>query len=156
MCAIIDNNVRHEVFGGAEVQTEAGKYFLDWLDNRHGRLVVGGKLLEELSEYAGFRNWLRRALAVGRARRFSDAAVDAETDALQSRNVCKSNDAHVLALAIVSGARLLFTNDDNLQGDFTNRQILPGARGRVYTTRVRRDLSNTHKSLLNRADLCSL
>ena len=155
MCAIIDNNVRHEAFGGAEVQTEAGKYFLDWLDNRHGRLAVGGKLLEELSDYTGFRNWLRRALAVGRARRVSDAEVNAATATLQSRNVCKSNDAHVLALAIVSGARLLFTNDQDLQSDFGNRGIIGGTRGRVYTTRVHQDFSSTHRSLLNRTDLCS-
>ena len=155
MCAIIDNNVRHEVFGGAEVQTEAGKYFLDWLDNRHGRLAVGGKLLEELSDYTGFRNWLRRALAVGRARRVSDAEVNAATATLQSRNVCKSNDAHVLALAIVSGARLLFTNDQDLQSDFGNRRIISGVRGKIYTTLQNQDVRRSHRDLLNRTDLCS-
>ena len=155
MCAIIDNNVRHEVFGGSEVQTEAGKYFLDWLDNRHGRLAVGGKLLEELSDYTGFRNWLRRALAVGRARRVSDAEVNAATATLQSRNICKSNDAHVLALAIVSGARLLFTNDQDLQSDFGNRRIISGVRGKIYTTLQNQDVRRSHRDLLNRTDLCS-
>ena len=156
MCAIIDNNVRHEVFGNSDVQTEAGEYFLKWLESRGGRLVVGGKLLEELSDYTGFGTWLRRALALGRAIRVSDADVDAETANLQSRNICRSNDAHVLALAIVSGARLLFTNDQALQEDFTNPQIVSGPRGRVFTTRVRQDFSNTHRSLLNRTDLCSV
>ena len=82
--------------------------------------------------------------------------VDAETTALQSRNICKSNDDHVLALAIVSGARLLFTNDNALQDDFRNLQILPGIRGRVYTTQVRQDFSKTHRALLNRTDLCNI
>lgn len=156
MCAIIDNNVRHEVFGASDVQTEAGEYFLNWLENRNGKLVVGGKLLEELSDYTGFRTWLRRALVRGRVIRVSDADVDAETANLQSRNVCQSNDAHVLALAIVSGARLLFTNDQDLQEDFRNRGIIGGIRGRVYTTLVHQDFSNTHRSLLNRTDLCAV
>ena len=155
MCAIIDNNVRHEVFGASEVQTEAGEYFLNWLENRNGKLVVGGRLLEELSDYTGFGTWLRRALALGRAIRVSDADVDTETANLQSRNVCKSNDAHVLALARVSGARLLYTNDQALQGDFTNPQIVSGPRGRVFTTRVRQDVSRSHQNLLRRTDLCT-
>lgn len=156
MCAIVDNNVRHEVFGTSDVQTEAGEYFLNWLENRNGKLVVGGKLLEELSDYTGFGTWLRRALVRGRVIRVSDADVDRETANLQSRNICKSNDAHVLVLAIVSGARLLFTNDQDLQEDFRNRGIIGGIRGRVYTTLVHQDFSSTHRSLLNRTDLCAV
>ena len=156
MCAIIDNNVRHEVFGEKSVQTEAGEYFLDWLDNRKGKLVVGGGLLQELSGYSNFNRWFQQALIAGSVQRVSDAQVERETANLQSRNVCKSNDAHVLALAVVSGARLLFTNDQDLQEDFRNRGIIGGIRGRVYTTLVHQDFSSTHRSLLNRTDLCAV
>ena len=156
MCAIIDNNVRHEVFGASDVQTEAGEYFLNWLENRNGRLVVGGKLLEELSDYTGFGTWLRRSLVRGRVIRVSDADVDRETANLQSRNICKSNDAHVLALARVSGARLLFTNDQDLRDDFRNPQVIGGVRGRVYTTLQRKDVRKSHRDLLNRTDLCTV
>ena len=156
MCAIIDNNVRHEVFGASDVQTEAGEYFLNWLENRNGRLVVGGKLLEELSDYTSFGTWLRRALTRGRVIRVSDAEVDTETANLQSRNICKSNDAHVLALARVSGARLLFTNDQNLRDDFRNPQVIGGVRGRIYTTLQRKDVRKSHRDLLNRTDLCAV
>ena len=155
MCAIIDNNVRHEVFGEKSVQTEAGEYFLNWLDNRKGNLVVGGELLQELSGYSNFNRWFQQALAAGSVRRIPDAQVDAETANLQSRNICKSNDAHVLALAIVSGARLLFTNDRDLQDDFGNRGIVSGIRGRIYTTGVHQAVSRTHRNLLNRPDLCN-
>ena len=62
MCAIIDNNVRHEVFGEEDVQTEAGKYFLAWLNNRKGKLAVGGILLQELSGYSNFNSWFQQAL----------------------------------------------------------------------------------------------
>ena len=156
MCAIIDNNVRHEVFGAEDVQTEAGQYFLQWLNFRKGQLVVGGKLLDELSEYGGFRNWLGQALQSGAAIQFPNEIVDTETANLQSRNVCKSNDAHVLALAIVSGARLLFTNDQNLRDDFRNPQVIGGLRGRIYTTLQRKDVRKSHRDLLNRTDLCAV
>lgn len=155
MCAIVDNNVRHEVFGAEDVQSEAGRHLLRWLNNRKGRLVVGGKLLDELSEYGGFRSWFGQALQSGRAIEFPKAPVDAETSALQARHICRSNDAHVLALAIVSGARLLFTNDEDLQADFKNPRIISGVRGRVYTTSQRKDVRSSHRNLLNRTDLCT-
>lgn len=79
MCAIIDNNVRHEAFGAPDAQTEAGQFFLAWVDSGKGRLVVGGKLLEELSEYWNFSRWFRRARRSGQVLRVSDDAVNAET-----------------------------------------------------------------------------
>lgn len=156
MCAIIDNNVRHEAFGEPTVQTAAGKFFVEWVNSGKGQLVVGGKLLEELSEYWNFSRWFRRARRTGQVIRVSDDAVAAETANLESRRICKSNDAHVLALARVSGARLLFTNDQDLQEDFGNRAIIQEPRGRVYTTQVHQEISSTHRSLLNRTDLCAL
>lgn len=155
MCAIIDNNVRHEVFGAPDVQTPAGQFFFTWVDSGKGKLVVGGKLLKELSEYQNFSRWFRQARRIGQAVRIPDDEVDAETAALASRHICKSNDAHVLALARVSGARLLFTNDQDLQDDFGNREIIRDPRGRVYTTRSHQNISRSHRNLLNRTDLCA-
>ena len=152
MCAILDNNVRHEVFG--DNQTEAGKFFLDWLTTKDGILVVGGKLLQELGEYQKFAQWLQQAVSSGRARRISDQEVNGETENLQSRRICQSDDEHVLGLARASGARLLFTNDQDLTSDFKNRQIIPGVRGRVYTTLKTKDIRRSHRDLLRRNDLC--
>ena len=152
MCAILDNNVRHEVFGDS--QTEAGKFFLDWLDKKDGMLVVGGKLLQELSGYSNFVQWLQQALLSNRARRISDQEVNNETENLREQRICQSNDEHVLGLARVSGARLLFTNDQALTNDFKNRNIIPGVRGRVYTTLKTKDIRRSHRDLLRRNDLC--
>ena len=156
MCAIIDNNVRHEVFGTDDVRTAAGRFLLEWIESGKGKLVIGGKLRQELSDYGRFLEWLPQARRAGHVILVGDDAVDAETTALQARNVCRSNDAHVLALAQVSGARLLFTNDQDLNKDFKNSRILGGVRGRVYTTLQRQDVRKSHRNLLNRTDLCSL
>ncbi len=160
MCAIIDNDVRDEVFGAAK--NPASTYFLDWLNNGKGRLVAGGQLLQELSGAENFKNWFQQALLSGTARRVPDDKVKAETDSLISANLCRSNDAHVLALARVSGARLLFTNDLTLRADFKNRNIIGPARGNIYSTLKNDDVDDTkvgpgHRSLLNsRRKFCSI
>ncbi len=46
MCAIVDANVMHEVFG-SNLQS-AGEQFFNWIEKGTKRLVVGGKLREEL------------------------------------------------------------------------------------------------------------
>ena len=154
MCAIVDTNVYHQVFSTGS-QSSAGKYFLDWLMRGNGgTLVSGGGHLRELNRIADFKRVFAERLQAGRARRISDEVVDSETETLRSQGICRSNDEHVVALAKVSGARLLFTNDNALQDDFRDRQIIRGTRGRVYTTTQSQNVSNTHRNLLRRRDLC--
>ena len=154
MCAIVDNNVRDQVFG-EDNNSPAGRLFLDWLSNGQGKLVVGGDLLRELDEYGDFNRWLRTALARNNALAVDDAVVDDETQALRQQGRCRSDDEHVIALARVSGARLLFTNDADLQTDFKDRNLISNPRGVIYTTRQRQDVTRTHRGLLRRNDLCA-
>ena len=143
MCAIVDANVRDQVFGDAP--SPAGKHFLDWLTpERGGRLIVGGKLLKELGGFEKFRRWLRVSVKLGVAKIVPDDRVNSATTDLENRGVCKSNDAHVVALAMIGGARLLFTNDRFLQGDF--KQNIQD--GKIYTTRLRDTVTSTHRRLL--------
>ena len=153
MCAIVDANVAGEVFGNNP--SEAGKYFLEWLNSK-GRIAVGGHLLLELTTHQNFVKWLGTATRVGRARKICDQMVVTEAEALRVQAICRSDDFHVLALARVSKARLLFTNDIPLQQDFGDFQIVNSPRGRVYTTLLFRDVTDTHKRLLRRNDLCNI
>ena len=154
MCAIVDTNVYHEVFSTGS-QSDAGRYFYDWLIRRNGGTIVsGGEHLRELNRIADFKRVFAERLQAGRARRIPDEDVDSETDRLRSQGACSSNDEHVLALALVSGARLLFTNDNALQDDFRDRQIVGGTQGRIYTTQRSGRVSSTHRDLLRRRDLC--
>ena len=152
MCAIVDANVVHEVFG--DKQTPAGKHFYDWLMRRNGgTLVAGGKLLRELNPNAKFKAIFGERLSAGRAKLVLDDEVASELDKLPNELI-ESDDHHVLALANASGARLLFTNDNALQDDFRNRRIVRGTRGRIYTTGRNRNVTDTHRRLLQRGDLC--
>ena len=152
MCTILDANVVGQVFGAD--RPEAGQKFFDWISSGHGRLVAGGRLLEELDETRAFRDWRREAILAGRFRRVNDLAVEEQTRKLEQESSCRSNDAHVIALALVSRARLLYSNDKDLGDDFRNHKL-----GNVYTTRRDKDappnfdnkkFRQSHRKLLER------
>lgn len=134
MCAIIDANARDDVFG--KTKSEGGKQFFDWLMKPNGgTFVAGGKLLRELEKDSpDFVRIFAERKAAGRAFQISDEKVDAVEESIKEQRLFRSNDPHVLALAQVSGARLLFTYETTgqLQRDFKNPRILANPRGKVY------------------------
>ena len=75
---------------------------------------------------------------------------------LRREGVCKSNDLHVLGLALVSGARLLYTNGTALIDDFGNRAIVARPRGKIYTTARNAAVTDAHRRLLAARDLCRM
>ena len=120
--------------------------------NGAGRLVVGGKLKAELWKVSAVKEWLDILRANGRLRQVNDSLVGQTEKDLGE--YCRSDDPHVIALACVSGARLLYTNDSALIEDFKNPRLL-SPRGRVYTTdHSAGTLTKAHRDLLERKDLC--
>ena len=154
MCAIVDANVAHEVFGTS--QTVAGKRFYDWINEGQGRLVIGGRLTEELNRAsAKFSQWAKNALLFGRVRNANDDEVNAKTKSIVAGGKCVSNDTHIVSLAQVSGARLLFSNDGDLHTDFRNRHLISNPRGQIFSTRMSGALNEPPtERLLARKDLC--
>ena len=152
MCAIIDANARHEVFG--DNQSPAGKFFLNWLLDKGGaRLAVGGKLWAELNSYGKFQPFFADLLRRSKIVKCDDDSVNAEAALID--DICQSNDSHILALARVSGDRLLYSNDLDLHEDFKNPRIIDEPRGRIYTTVKYNGIRKAHRTLLNRKDLCA-
>ena len=154
MCAILDASVVSQVFG--KKCPPAGKAFFDWIAYRHGRLIVGGKLDRELSRNGTFKAWIRDALLSGKAVRLDGRRVNQLAEKLKSEESCRSNDQHVIALARLSGARLLYSNDRKLNNDFMNPRLVPPPFGDVYTTLDLEDkeLTPAHQELLDRKDMC--
>ena len=60
----------------------------------------------------------------------------------------KSDDHHVIALAQLSGARLLYSNDSALHDDFGNKSLIDQPRGRIYSTKESSTFRNVHRHLL--------
>ena len=152
MCAILDNDVIHQVFGPR--RPPAGQEFFKWVDAGKIHLVVGGKLRRELGANHAFKAWLQQKLNAGQATDIDDAVVDRVTAALVAAGSCRSNDQHVIALALCSNARLLYSNDADLHQDFKNRMLIDRPRGRIYSTLSSGDLQDSHRRLL-RTNRCS-
>ena len=130
MCAILDADAVSAVFTGDPAP--GAREFRRWIESGRGRLAVGGRLRKELAVNGAFREWLRQALLRGNVRDTPDRRVDDEARALASREDLRSNDQHVLALARLSGARLLYSRDEALREDFRNVKLVAGPRGKLY------------------------
>ena len=152
MCAILDANVAGQVFGAD--RPAAGRAFFDWIDSGRGRLVAGGKLLQELDRNLVFKEWRLQAVRAGRITLLNDEAVDRRTARLEQEDACRSNDEHVIAVAQLGGPRLLYSNDGDLQDDFADKRLIDRPRGKVYSTKERRDLRPEHRRLLANRNLC--
>jgi hypothetical protein len=129
MCLIVDANTVHKVF---PVASTAYAPIERAVKTGRAKLFYGGGFAREYSQIAWFRRFLRTLDQKGSAQIVPDATVDAAEEALLERNCCRSNDAHVLALALVSGARLLCSEDHELCDDFKDGQIIPSPRGSIY------------------------
>lgn len=159
MCAIVDVNNCHKIFGDQEQRTPSGRYFLDWLEGTSGRLILGGtKFNTEIEKVGHYINWLKTAIRNGHAYRVKDQLVDTVEQELLAENKCKSDDPHLIALARIGGARLLFSEDPDLHEDFGNPGLVANPRGKVYSTRIDREVSEVHRRLLDqryRSDMCA-
>ena len=151
MCAIIDVNVSHEVFG--DNRPEAGERFLERLNSGTLRLVVSSKLLAELN-YGKAQQWIQQGLNAGIVQQEKTETLDEREEKLSIEGTCFSNDIHIIALAQISGARLLYSNDIALHKDFGNKSLIDKPRGKVYSTNQRKDFTSSHAGLLNNRNLC--
>ena len=85
--------------------------------------------------------------------------INARTDQLLNEDSCGSNDQHIIALAQVSGARLLYSDDGDLLEDFKNERLINNPQGKVYAARGDGSLRDgrfepSHDRLLKRRNLC--
>lgn len=147
MCAIVDANCWHEVFSGT--RPEAGEAFFRWIERGHGRALVGGALLrDELAK--GYRGMqlIQELQLMGMVLRVDDTEVNEAEAEITKGGLCHSNDAHIVALAKVGRATLLYSNDGDLHRDFTNPALLKG--GKVYSTQQSKEFRSSHKRLLER------
>ena len=156
MCgAILDNNVVSQVFAKKQEQRPAAGVEFHNAIHQGLALVAGGHLLAELDGNTTFREWRAVATKVGRVRILPAPRIDQLADELRKQNACVSDDEHVIALAQISGARLLYTNDRDLHADFTNKHLVDKPRGKVYSTREQQDFTSVHRRLLESPLKCA-
>jgi hypothetical protein len=127
---IVDANCAHDLSTRSADDTPV----LRWLLNPRQRagLVLGGKLTSELDK-AGLRTTLAELSRAGRLHRIPDDVLRRREDELAALGTCQSNDAHVVALTLVSRCTLVFTRDKPLHADL-KRHSEPGRRVTIYQT----------------------
>jgi predicted nucleic acid-binding protein len=107
------------------------------------QIVYGGELRREYIKTTSVTRIIGLLDRAGIAKKIHDSDVDAMAATIKGEGNCTSNDTHVIALAIVSKARLICTADQALHVDFKNSRLLAKPRGKIYQTAA-------HKRLLKR------
>ena len=132
MCLIIDANMYGVVF--SEDGPRRFPRLYSWIEDSQEKVVYGGSQVRE--EIRNSRSAVRQLSVWDQAaltREVPDEAVDNHAASLRQRGGLASNDAHYLALARVSGSRVICTDDSDLRDDFTNPGIIGNPKGRVYS-----------------------
>lgn len=134
MCLIVDNNITGDLL--ADPPDAACAKVLDWVTKplRDGALVYGGRLAREYDGSPRMRKLVLALQKRGRAFLIPSEIVDAEEVRLAEGGSLRSDDGHVVALARVSGTRLVFTRDLALMSDMEDRALVADPPGRVYQT----------------------
>lgn len=135
MCAIVDLNTIGELL---KQKHDAAKGFYQWLMDQ-GTLVVGGKELRK-AIYERHDDKQKQIVielkSAGKILEINDSTVEEEERSvkLSKKEEFASNDVHIIALARISRARLLYSNDYDLHKDFKNPKLIDNPRGKVYST----------------------
>jgi predicted nucleic acid-binding protein len=117
MPLVIDANAASALAAG---ECKSSQAILRWARTK-GEIVSGGKLQQELSRTA-LKTLLVQWRAAGRLRILS--AQDLDEEEARVSPLARSNDSHVLAVAIVGAAQVVVTGDNSLKQDLKDVQIV--------------------------------
>lgn len=132
MCIIVDACVKDAILDPSK--HPAAQAVHDWLE-KDGKFVFGGsKYKKEFLNGVRIRSFVLNRWRAGMAISVPCEAVDAEEDRLNRARSCESNDSHIIALARVSGARVLYSLDakSRLHRDFREKKLIDNPRGSVF------------------------
>ncbi|MCY4543050.1 MAG: hypothetical protein OXB95_11785 [Rhodobacteraceae bacterium] len=110
----------------ASRKSEGDDLFLSWIHRRHGKLAISdaGQYFKELSKNHAVMELIRRYGQGGQLRLIPADQLSVTDGQIEQTNH-RSNDSHILSLALASNAKVLCSNDDDLRADFKNKDILP-------------------------------
>jgi hypothetical protein len=131
MCLIIDANCAINTL--CQNPTAEFAPVMQAIHGNNATIALGGsKQREEYQKLASVWRYIVALEKAGKARLFPDKPVDELQKKLVNEGLLKSDDPHIMALAIFSGVRLLCSKDQNLHCDFVNKIFVDKPRGSVY------------------------
>lgn len=144
MCLIIDASAISSVFNNSNENHHQFKPVLDWLVDGKGKIVYGGskykRELAKTSRYVPIINELGRS---GKVVLFEDALVD-DAEAELKEKISECNDCHLIAIVLVSGCRIICTNEDEAIPFLKKSSLYKGPikRPKVYRSKRNKDVLN--------------
>ena len=138
MCVVVDTNIREAFLSESN---KSAALLRAWLEDGRGKLlhIESGKWLEEHERSSGeWRDQVRAYFQSGVLKIVADSDFESAKRSLPEKTDSGEKDKHVLALAMAGGARLLYTEEENLQHDF--KTVVVG--GKVYPASSRKSDPN--------------
>lgn len=146
MCVIIDTNKAADF---CRQDRPYLKILMHWI-SKGGRVASGGDLEKELYKIEKMRAIISEWSRSGRLVRYSAEKISAVEVGIE--NLCRSNDSHVVALAIVSQASIVVTEDKLLIDDLREKSIV-GVKRRIYKENSASPAKTDHlRRLLSRSN----
>ena len=127
MCVVVDTNSRKCFM---DENNPSAVPLREWLRDGKGKLlhVESGRWLKEHgTSSAEWKTLVREYGRVGILKTIPTGEFNATLTGLPEKTKSGEKDKHVLALALAGGARLLYSDDNNLRDDFKNI-----AKGKIY------------------------
>ncbi len=115
MCLIVDANTAVEFFCGTDARVADLR---DAVFSGRCCVIYGGTLLEEYGRIDKARRVVLALDRAGRAQAVPDGPVAAQTRKFAESGKLESDDPHILALAVLSGSRLLHSFDRSFAQGF--------------------------------------
>lgn len=130
MCAILDAN---SFSNFRDQNNEDLKPVRNWVDKKNGKIIYTDTEKFE-SEWlkGGMKELMRTLYQADKLKYVPAQEVEKKVDELRNEKKIKSNDPHIIALAIVAGVKVLVSSDQTLHQDFKNRNLVGG---KVYQNR---------------------
>ena len=141
MCIVVDANMFGQFSDPANENMEP---VWNWLRKKNGKIAYSNtKKFEEEWEKGGMTGLIKLLRQSGQLKEIPSQEVETKENELNRTGTIRSDDPHIIALAIIANIKVLVSNDRRLHEDFKNRNLVGG---RVYQTK-------SHSRLL-RKDTC--
>ena len=130
MCIVMDANMFSQFRDPANENMEP---VWNWLRKKNGKIAYSNtRKFEEEWERGGVTGLIKLLRQSGQLKEILSQEVEAKENELNLTGAIRSDDPHIIALAIIAGVKVLVSNDRRLHEDFKNRDLVGGS---VYQTK---------------------
>lgn len=127
MCIVIDANVFSSIFDGDAADHDEFRPVFNWIENGKGKIVYGGtKYKIELRAATKYLKLFAQLAIAGKTRELDSKAIDRKQEELERKiNHRDFDDAHIIAIIIVSHCKLICSKDTRAYPFFQDKNLYP-------------------------------